>query len=720
MLSQRTTRYGGSVPAIVERFTLHLRHTFGDDLRYVGTTTHLDVDPRRIRDIDVLVVLSSLSDSHMSYVLRIISRLHERYNLAIDARVYSEAQLEDQVAIPTINRYLLSIALQDQHGENPFRNAEVDATELRAACMQRLKDQEQRILKQMPRVVGEPTQVRTLAQGVYDAVRAFLILENRPVASKEAACACMEREFRAFPEAASIYDGYLDPSSVVDTAAFVLDSLALVKHLGYRAEAKQVEDLVLLVNTPSSQMPHPRDDYLRYDHNMPLGLLCLASHLHREEVPVQILDAYAENLGVISTVDDICRRAKLPRIIGLNASSPNIGIAQDIARYLKRVCGEIVIVCGGPHASLATEHTLSTGAIDYAIVGEGEVPLAKLAKNVLKDATRNVPAIGGVYYRAPDALAGRTNSELLDLGTIAAPEFGMLPLERYFAIRRRVYIHTSRGCGFNCTYCSVPTVWSHAVREIPTAVILDQLQTVISQYEPEQLQIVDDNFSHHGGEMIRAFCRGLIERSINIGWKCQVRADQLDEALIEEMLVSGCFEIDMGIESGDKATQKAIRKKLDLEKTACTVEAIAAKASGLGKPIVSKAFFMLGFPQESWEQLANTINYAVRLKECGLSDIAFFPVMPFPGTELAKQHTEVHAGAVMDEIDVYERSFAAHRLRKYAAKPEVSLNDLLTPEELRLLVKFAYQRFDQASQVTSLENEFREYCSVEDQFAYGL
>lgn len=74
----------------------------------------------------------------------------------------------------------------------------------------------------------------------------------------------------------------------------------------------------------------------------------------------------------------------------------------------------------------------------------------------------------------------------------------------------------------------------------------------------------------------------------------------------------------------------------------------------------------------------------------------------------------------MDEIDVYERSFAAHRLRKYAAKPEVSLNDLLTPEELRLLVKFAYQRFDQASQVTSLENEFREYCSVEDQFAYGL
>ncbi len=137
--------------------------------------------------------------------------------------------------------------------------------------------------------------------------------------------------------------------------------------------------------------------------------------------------------------------------------------------------------------------------------------------------------------------------------------------------------------------------------------------------------------------------------------------------------------------------------------------------------IFAKAFFMLGFPEESYTQISDTINYMIKAKERGLNDIALFPVMPFPGTEISKITGKVvFQGAIIDDIDIYERSFAAHRLRKYSAKPEVSLNSRFTPEELRVLVKFAYQRFSLGIPVIDLEDEFKKYILAEESNIYGI
>ncbi len=141
--------------------------------------------------------------------------------------------------------------------------------------------------------------------------------------------------------------------------------------------------------------------------------------------------------------------------------------------------------------------------------------------------------------------------------------------------------------------------------------------------------------------------------------------------------------------------------------------------------MVSKAFFMLGFPEETHDQLADTINFAVDLKALGLTDVAFFPTMPFPGTQLAqvaKDMTgkEVLQGAVMDDTVIRDRSFANHRLRKYSAKPEVSVNERFTPQELRFLAKFAYERFESGTRVSNLQEEFKSYLEQEETLVYGF
>jgi hypothetical protein len=141
--------------------------------------------------------------------------------------------------------------------------------------------------------------------------------------------------------------------------------------------------------------------------------------------------------------------------------------------------------------------------------------------------------------------------------------------------------------------------------------------------------------------------------------------------------------------------------------------------------MVSKAFFMLGFPEETHEQLGETINFAVDLKELGLTDVAFFPTMPFPGTQLAQvakamTGKEVLQGAVMDDRVIRDHSFANHRLRKYSARPEVSVNDQFTPHELRLLAKFAYEHFETGKRVADLREEFESFLEQEENLIYGF
>jgi radical SAM superfamily enzyme YgiQ (UPF0313 family) len=180
----------------------------------------------------------------------------------------------------------------------------------------------------------------------------------------------------------------------------------------------------------------------------------------------------------------------------------------------------------------------------------------------------------------------------------------------------------------------------------------------------------------------------------------------------------GCFEADLGIESGNQQIQHSIKKGLRLDQVKSVIAALHAH------DVASKGFFILGFPGETYAQLEDTINFAVELKSLGLNDVAFFPAMPFPGTQLAEAAKaitgeQVLQGAVMDENMIRDRSFASHRLRKYSAKPEVSVNDNFTSDELRILAKFAYEHFETSQRVEDLQNEFKDYLREEEMLIYG-
>ena len=698
----------------MEEFVKRLQHTFGSHLRYVGTTTTTDRDSG---DIDVLVQLEQLTDMHIRHVWDVINRVRTNWNLVLDCRIRSTKDLQN---LPVLERYLLKGFLHDYFGENPFRSYAPMPTELQVACQRRIEQQEQRILSLLPRVVFDPVQVREIGQAVFDAARALLVVSEKAEINKREACAAVTAISPAFDDINRIYEGYLNTAAVINVPTFIADALALVKHMAYRAKAAPVTESVLLVNIPSTVMPHPLDDVVGFDANMPLGLVCIASFLLQHQVPVSILDAYAHNLSASGVVDEVANGKGLPRIVGLNSASPNINVVFAVAKYLKRINKDIIVVCGGSHATLAPFHTMACPHVDAVVVGEGEKPFLEFCRKVLNARQKGSFSIPGIFERdTAGVLQGTSNPNDFPMVQLPRPRFDLLPLEEvYFRKRKRLYLHTTRGCRFRCIYCSVHNFWGGTVKGIPIDVLFDHLTFLLETFRPDEVQIVDDNFSDRHGARIAEFCQQIKERQLVFRWKCQVRADQVTPEHVRLMGESGCFEVDVGIESGNPEIQRQIKKGLKLDQARSLVSALRSHK------MVSKAFFMLGFPDESDDQLGETINFAVELKSLGLSDVAFFPTMPFPGTQLAEVARklcgrEVLQGAVMDNTILRDHSFATHRLRKYSARPEVSVNKNFTPQELRYLAKFAYERFESGKRVLDLREEFRAYVEQEEALVYA-
>jgi len=705
---------GQQLDELLDELGLRLRHTFGDQLRYLGTTT--TDEEYGTADVDVLIVLSQVSDAHIRLVWNVVSSVRHSWNVILDCRIRTPEDLGKQ---PLFEQYLLKECLRDSVGENPFRSKKISLRELRQDCRDRIAKQEDRILGLLPSVMTDVNHLRTIGNEVFDAVRAFLVLTGQPVTSKREARNVLAVEIPAFEEIQSIFTRLRNPSGAPDVPGFVASALAIVKHLSYRARSPRCSSRVLLVNAPSALLPHPMDELFGYDANMPLGLLCVGSHLRGLGVPVDLLDAYALNLTATGAVDAVVREYGLPRVVAFNASSPNIHVVHTMAEYLKRISDDVFIVVGGPHATLSTAHALSSSYVDFAIVGEGELPFGELAKALLNGdgEPREIP---GVFTRGKNGLPkGRRQRDALPLRSLPVPALDLLPLEdRYFSHRRRAYIHTSRGCAFRCSYCSVHNFWGSPVREVPMDVVLDHIAALQRDFKVSEIQVVDDNFSHRNGQRIKAFCSGLVGRGINIRWKCQVRADQLNTELVELMAKNGCFEVDIGIESGNARIQKQIGKNLKLDKAGEAVKALHDWS------IACKAFFILGFPAETWNEMQDSINLAVQLKDVGLLDVAFFPAMPFPGTKLADYAVkvlgaELTQGGLMDDRQKYVGMYALTRLRKYAAIPEVSLNANLTPRQLRMLCAFAYTCFEKGDRIVQLENAFNSFAAAQEAMWYG-
>jgi len=256
------------------------------------------------------------------------------------------------------------------------------------------------------------------------------------------------------------------------------------------------------------------------------------------------------------------------------------------------------LLAGGPQTSVAL-HTIPA-YIDFVVQGEGEEAII-------------------------DIVEGRTTGRLIDRGKLK--NIDSLPFQPWDIFTAMAYdfscpwidlkpvytLNTSRGCPFNCSFCSVGSIWGRQYTYFSADRVVAEIEYLVQNYHAQGIYFREDNFTLNLGRTA-AFCQLLIKKGLTLPWACETRVDNLTEDLLSLMARAGCHAFYLGVESGSQRMLDILNKNINLDQVAQVVA--WCKKYGI------KTYFSLitGIPGETYRDLRLTMKL---LRDTGPSAYGF-------------------------------------------------------------------------------------------------
>lgn len=449
--------------------------------------------------------------------------------------------------------------------------------------------------------------------------------------------------------------------------------------------------MVVLINAPLKFTY--KENYLD-DSKMPLGLVYLASYLRYKNIDVKIIDAYAQNLSLSEIINQV--KIYKPEFIGINCLTFNQEVVIKIVNELKLSFSNTPIIVGGVHPTLSKSKLIELNKnIDILVFGEGEITLSDLILDY-----KNKNEVSGIIYRDKEKLIEnpkRPRIENLDI--LPLPALDLLPLDLYLEKEKRLSIISSRGCPYNCIFCASPVLWEKNITRRSIDNVISEIKIHIRKYNIENFQFLDDEFFNRPFGELKKLINEI--KKLNIKWRAIGRIDilkilnDIDQTFIKNLADSGCYKLTFGIESGSKRIQKFMGKNIKLD----LIPDIISECNKFG--IETKAYFMLGFPTETYKEIQQTIDLSLELKKAGLNYAVFLPVMAYYGTTLYKYFKNnknfsndlLNNTELIKDFDVETTDYILKLLKRYSYIPKFSANEYFNKIEIRNIIKCAYKLF---------------------------
>jgi magnesium-protoporphyrin IX monomethyl ester (oxidative) cyclase len=275
-------------------------------------------------------------------------------------------------------------------------------------------------------------------------------------------------------------------------------------------------------------------------------------------------------------------------------------------------------------------------ALDMIVLGEGEMTFRDIIGRLNSGAS--LAGTDGLAFRDGDRIVVNPRTKWIeDLDSIRFPARDLLPVDAYkkvgiphslsFSGKNFAPLITSRGCPARCIYCSSARFWGNRYRFRSPENVLDEIGELISKWDINEIQFEDDNITANPKRAMNIF-RGIIDRGYRIRFNFPngLALWTLDERLVDLMLEAGCYEAILAFESGcQEVLRDIVKKPTNLEKAVKIARYIQRKG------IRTDAFYIIGFPGETREQIRQTFRFANKVK----TDLAYFFVAnPLPGSEL--------------------------------------------------------------------------------------
>jgi len=390
---------------------------------------------------------------------------------------------------------------------------------------------------------------------------------------------------------------------------------------------------IVLISSPTSLNQRP--DF------PPAGISYLGAVASDHGHEVLLIDGGLHNISdIVKTVQKI-----KPQFVGVTCWTIDRKMVWNLCTEFKQVSPNSLLVIGGPHATMYPEHIFKKTHAFAVVLGEGEETFPELLDAI--EHGKDLKKVSGIALRNQDGTAYYTDarSPIENIDSIQLPYYsgferfnfnlygGFPPLPRPTAA-----IISSRGCVFECSYCSSVRFWGKRWRFRSAENVLSEMKWLVDKWGVKSFYFFDDNFPVNR-ERVISICQGIIDNKWNITWACCSHVKMITREMLKVMHDSGCVTIDFGVESGSDKILNNINKRQtrkDIEKAFKLVH-----ESG----IIPRAYLMVGNPGED----ISTINETIDLIDCikPRSSIGATILWLLPGTTLYED--AVHRGYISDD-----------------------------------------------------------------------
>jgi radical SAM superfamily enzyme YgiQ (UPF0313 family) len=358
---------------------------------------------------------------------------------------------------------------------------------------------------------------------------------------------------------------------------------------------------------------------------------------------VPLLTAIAKKAGYRDTVainpqynrespghlnDEDWKRLRSSDVVGISAITRTAPQSFELARRIKSANPRAKVIFGGPHPTALPHESLEHG--DVVVTHEGDYTLPELLDRFDENIVdADLTGIAGIAYRTKDGEV-RVNP---DRTFLTSEQLSALPFPEYTESEIRGITHnvvnTSRGCPFECEYCSVIDNFGRQFRFLDDDATVELIKYTIGiKHRP--IFFGDDIFNANRGRIKRILTR-LLEQGVRMPrWFAQCRVESAcDPEMLRLMARARCSYVFIGLESVSDETLRLYHKHATLEKNRIAIEEfhkVGIRVHGM---------FVLGSDADTTQTIRDTFEFA---KKMNLDSAQFFALTAVPGPPMTARY----------------------------------------------------------------------------------